>query len=521
MLISFSTDRMKIIKLCFHYDKKNDVLNYIASKGNIELIDIEKKGGFTQEGDQDQKISSLYTTFQQINSSLGTLFAYSDLNDKRKSEKSMVAFSDADQAIDAAEAFLKLHGSYLESIEDKHRLLTLFKLIKPLKTDPRLIGESKHFYTTIGQIKTENVKDVEWRLQEITSNNLVFSSVANVNDKNTSTIIAGTTKSIKPDLIRVLTSYGFNEIQVPEIINGMDGDIGKIEADIRKEEEEFLAEKCFELLALEEQLKIAKERIEASALIRKEGKHGYLAGWIPSKNAKKSAEEIKKTSDSMIVEIEDIEFPEHRYPSKMSNNRLARPYEQLVSSFGSPGYNEIDPTKIFFVMFPFLFGLMFADVLHGFFVFMLGFLGGRSKEPLVPPTGIIAEFTVYFRQGSAVFMYCGMSSMIFGFLFGSIGGLHGDANPFFKALWFLPLAKSVLQHEGYQAIDFNPFSGAWESLPTSTFDGQFALLEVSILVAAIVLSLGLFLNFYTNWKHGHRIHAITLPGTFLLFYFGL
>ena len=99
MLISFSTDRMKIIKLCFLNDHKNDVLNHIANKGNIELIDIEKKGGFTQEGEIDQKISTLFSTIQQINSSLGTLFVYSDLNGKKESTKSITAFTSANQAL--------------------------------------------------------------------------------------------------------------------------------------------------------------------------------------------------------------------------------------------------------------------------------------------------------------------------------------------------------------------------------------------------------------------------------------
>ncbi|MHA2294861.1 MAG: V-type ATP synthase subunit I [Candidatus Hodarchaeales archaeon] len=509
-MLSFETERMQIIKLAFFNSFKNDVLNLLAEKGNVQLIDVEKKGGYTQESEQEQKILSLYARFQELNSTLETKLLFWPTFSSKKFKPSMTAFREMEQVIAVAEEFLGKHESFITSINDMRKSAELMSKLKPLGIYPRLIGESDHFYATAGQIKTNNLKDFEWRLKEITSDNFLFVVNINEDDKSNATLVVGVTKKYQDDLLRLLTTYGFSEFVIPE---GIGEDFDEVIEKTRQQENEFLEEHTYELLALEEQLRIAKERLEAGALIRQEENTCYLAGWIPVKNAKKTVEDVKKIDDSIIIKLEHVNFPVENFPSKMSNNRLVQPYEQLVVAFGRPGYKEMDPSKIFYVIFPILFGLMFADVLHGFFVFILGFLGGRSKEPLVPSTGIIGGFAVYFRQGSAVWMYCGFSSIICGFLFGSFGGLHGEANPFFKAVWFLPLSVSMLEHEGYEVVDFLGV--------VPNFDGQFALLELSILVAGILLSLGLILNFYSHWKHGHRTHAITIPGGFLVFYLAL
>ena len=46
--------------------------------------------------------------------------------------------------------------------------------------------------------------------------------------------------------------------------------------------------------------------------------------------------------------------------------------KEIVNTYGVPRYREINPGLFTIVLFPFLFGVMFGDVGHGFIVFLFG-----------------------------------------------------------------------------------------------------------------------------------------------------
>jgi V-type H+-transporting ATPase subunit a len=68
-------------------------------------------------------------------------------------------------------------------------------------------------------------------------------------------------------------------------------------------------------------------------------------------------------------------------PTKFKENELLHQYQKIVNTYGIPRYKEINPAVITSVSFPFLFGLMFGDIAHGFILFLFGifvFTKGRS-----------------------------------------------------------------------------------------------------------------------------------------------
>lgn len=44
---------------------------------------------------------------------------------------------------------------------------------------------------------------------------------------------------------------------------------------------------------------------------------------------------------------------------------FAAVYQQIVDTYGVPNYKEANPAVFACVTFPFLFGVMFGDVMHG------------------------------------------------------------------------------------------------------------------------------------------------------------
>ena len=59
-------------------------------------------------------------------------------------------------------------------------------------------------------------------------------------------------------------------------------------------------------------------------------------------------------------------------PSHFAMNDFLKPFQEIVNTYGIPGYQEINPGLFTIISFPFLFGVMFGDIGHGFLLFSLG-----------------------------------------------------------------------------------------------------------------------------------------------------
>lgn len=114
-----------------------------------------------------------------------------------------------------------------------------------------------------------------------------------------------------------------------------------------------------------------------------------------------------KSEDSVVIVTEKPETVDKvKPPTRLKNSVLVRPFELFVRMYGTPGYNEIDPTGIVALTYFLMFGIMFGDVGQGLLIMIVGFLFGRlKKSSLGNIIGIV-----------------GISSTIFGFVYGSVFG---------------------------------------------------------------------------------------------------
>jgi len=61
-----------------------------------------------------------------------------------------------------------------------------------------------------------------------------------------------------------------------------------------------------------------------------------------------------------------------RPPSLFRLNEVTWVFQEIVNTYGVPTYKEVNPSVFAIVTFPFLFGIMFGDVGHGFVLFFVG-----------------------------------------------------------------------------------------------------------------------------------------------------
>ena len=151
-----------------------------------------------------------------------------------------------------------------------------------------------------------------------------------------------------------------------------------------------------------------------------------VTGWVPETKLTKLRETIAEVSDNTLVEARTPTSSERlTAPFEFHNPPILRMFERLVTIYGYPAYDELDPTPIVAITFPLIFGVMFGDVGHGLMLALLGFLILSRRVQALES----------FSAFGGIVAVSGIVSMIFGFLYGSIFGFE----QVLPALWLHPL----------------------------------------------------------------------------------
>lgn len=134
----------------------------------------------------------------------------------------------------------------------------------------------------------------------------------------------------------------------------------------------------------------------------------YVVAWIPENKLKSMEKKLNSLPDIDYV-VRNGTNP----PTKLKNNKIIKPFEELVKMYGMPKMDELDPTWFVAISTFIMFGFMFGDVGHGLVFLLLGIWL------------LIKKKTTY---GSILFAG-GLSSMIFGVLYGSVFGKEDIIKP--------------------------------------------------------------------------------------------
>jgi V/A-type H+-transporting ATPase subunit I len=105
---------------------------------------------------------------------------------------------------------------------------------------------------------------------------------------------------------------------------------------------------------------------------------------------------------------------DRRAPLLLSNPRWVRPFEIFSRALGMPGASEADPSQLLAIVVPLMFGYMFGDVGQGL-VLAAGGWWFRKRGPV-----------------ARLLMVGGVSATVFGFVFGSVFGLHALVPAFWR-----------------------------------------------------------------------------------------
>jgi V/A-type H+-transporting ATPase subunit I len=233
----------------------------------------------------------------------------------------------------------------------------------------------------------------------------------------------------------LLQSADFRELTVPQEFSGspaqlqadLDRQIEQAQAQLqqlRHALSELIDDNRATLQSAQALLRQARPYASLATVLRGKGGLVYLQGWVPAHRddeiRRRLGEQLQFPFQLEFAEPEQQEFD--NVPSLLEKSWLLRPFQGLVKNFGMPGYREVDPSGLFALSYILMFGMMFGDIGHGA-VIALASLFFLRRFPGVTIVGVLA----------------GLSSMLFGWVYGSLFGYEHVVPP----LWMSPMHDPV------------------------------------------------------------------------------
>ncbi len=329
-----------------------------------------------------------------------------------------------DQAVKEVREARSEEQKRLEVLEG---ILHQIEPIADLDLDLSTIRKPGYIYSLLGVIPTANIDRLHTSLEHIP---FVLETLRE--DGERAVIWMAGLKQDAEVLDRAARSAYLNPLSIPEEYQGTPAVI--IEA-LRKDivgihDAVAEREKAIARLRKEHQKQIQltlwqvrRSRIMAEAITRF-GQLSYtyfISGWVPSSRVKGLTKGLNGVSKDLLIETSPFKRgrSQEEVPVVLHNPRLFRSFQSLVTTYGLPLYDEIDPTILLAITFPFLLGAMFGDAGQGLILALFGVV--LSSKAIKALRGMSAF--------GGILTFCGLSATLFGFLYGNLFGFETVLHP--------------------------------------------------------------------------------------------
>lgn len=323
-------------------------------------------------------------------------------------------FQDIEKKINEMYANFEADYSEIETLKkqlNELRSMLSIKALNLIDIDLDSLFSMDYFDITFGRLSEENRRRLSMNYENVTA------AVMHIDvPKYKDYYLIVSPKSLKKETDRILRSVYFEEIlldrdyldkpsimleKLEEKISKTEEKLEKISSKIENLKSDYLDEirECYSKLVMEKQIDSLGEKFAIT------DHFFYCSAWIPESKIKKNKEILTKTERNIIVDITESEDSGLKAPTKLNNNWISKPFENLVYMYGVPNYKEVDPTIFFSITYMILFGAMFGDLGQGL-VFLLAGIYIEKKN----------------KMFGELLMRVGMSSMIFGFFYDSFFG---------------------------------------------------------------------------------------------------
>lgn len=267
-------------------------------------------------------------------------------------------------------------------------------------------------------------------------------------------------------------SEKFTPAELTEQLNKRSEELGK-KRDTAEKRIIELAESRKDLKFVVDYLTMRKDKYDALNSLGFTESTFVLTGFIPEKYCDSLRKEIEEKHVAYIEFTDPSEDEE--VPVLLENGRFSAPLEGITKMYAMPSKGDVDPTPVMAFFYYLLFGMMLSDAGYGILM-VIGTMIALKKFKLEDS----------MRKTLIMFRNCGISTVIWGALFGS---------------WF----GDIVQVVGKQFFDKDVGSIALWFQP---LDDPIKLLLFSFGIGILHLFLGVAVAFYMSWRDGRKLDAI-------------
>ncbi len=342
---------------------------------------------------------------------------------------------------------------------------------KGTKTTVCHIGTLPDMYTA---------EEVEEKIISIDEDAVAQAEVVS-SQKEQSCVIVTSHKAVSQKVFSVLREIGF--VQINSISNNTPKEeIKELEDKIKNSQK--LIENCEKSIRdcdgsqgqiefLIDFLTMRRDKYDAINQLQMTGKTVVINGYVPEKYVNGLIEEFE-SKYTVAITVKDPGDDED-VPVLLENGRFSEPVEGITEMYALPNKRDVDPSSVMAFFYYMFFGIMLSDAGYGVLM-------------VIGTTLVLRFFSVEgsLKRSMKMFQYCGVSTVIWGALFGS---WFGDlpqviASNFFgkdigsTALWFEPIADPI------------------------------KMLLFSFGLGILHLFLGLAVNLKKLWNEGNKFDAI-------------
>ena len=354
-------------------------------------------------------------------------------------------------------------------VHDQKRLEQLASYVHQLEPVARIdfdistLHRSRYISSILGTIPIANLERLGTSLARIP-----FVLLTLRQDRHTAVVWLAGMQRDADILSRAARSAYLNPLDLPDVHQGTPSEIIRsLHTAMERAQQRIAGDKTVMAQLREtrgQQLQTLLWRARASRILAEAmghfGRFHYTcmaAGWVPSSRLAALTQQLTQTFKNVFIGANPVKRSGTKpdVPVALGNPRILAAFQQLVTTYARPHYEEVDPTWLIALTFPLLFGAMFGDVGQGLVLALLG--------------GLVISLKARALRGLAslgpIIIACGLAATLFGFLYGSVFGLENVL----PVLWIRPI------------------------------DDILSILSIAIGAGVVLLSIGFLLGILNAW----------------------
>jgi len=423
---------------------KEKILERLMEQGVTEIVDkdrlsSEEWSSLMEKDGDSESVQQLGNRIEKVASALGKLSGYevqkkSLFESKRSVSKDEFdkVVRDEDRIWTVVDDIMQLAAKQEELKSEKNKTENFIHTLEPWKSHdvPLDFMGTKSTVVSLGVVPASvDVGLMEKELAE----QVPESYMKCINrDKYQSYLFLICHIKLEEETARVMKKYGFTKVSFNDIkgtaaenINAAREKVSLIDKqiqEIKSKIKAYAVEKP-DVETYYDCLVARRDRKKALGSLLKTESVFMLEGWLP----RDLSETLRKDLTGSYECIVDIEEPEkdEDFPVLLSNGKVGQAVESITEMYGLPNCREIDPNTVMAPFFVIFFGLMLGDGGYGLVITIAGILALWKFK-----------FNDEMKKTARLILYCGISTMFWGLMFGSWFGIAALAE---RPVWLNPV----------------------------------------------------------------------------------